>query len=462
MSIGDFLRRQLVKSMTWWNELNTQYQSQSQDPTVPSALIQLLFDWMQFEKERKLQSAEGVLDQILELDLHVADRAHWCLERGKFCWVDLGDGVRTRQYFEQAYDLAIGAEPLARADVKEVAAHAAENMLLMSLTYDECSKWVERLRNLAPKEGVLHEQWPMLKKLVDDGHPWSAAMMMIAGSWFNPDPAQDPGKYGPAAAIIQLMLIHRKSLRLDRQHYWSCAGMYASLVVKLWANAGRTQEKLFGGKSYPDELKLVLLPAIPLLQEAVELNPDDPKLRGSLEMVVQCATNPFGDSSKQSEMVSSNSVAGVKDRHYQEVATTISGKAQTLHLEKWGVDGPNLVLEYSWNELLSHADADRLDTRARAFLNEATAKAALAANLAVVPGPPTYKLAGSWIPSWFIAGRQQATYVQNSQFDPNMRRVRFTIGTPMVTSTQFGSGSFDPIPELLGQQFQRLFMTITA
>ncbi|MFM7057227.1 MAG: hypothetical protein ACKO2P_09935 [Planctomycetota bacterium] len=150
-----------------------------------------------------------------------------------------------------------------------------------------------------------------------------------------------------------------------------------------------------------------------------------------------------------------------RSRHYREVLQAVGGPAQCLTLVSSVAHGPNVILVYSWDATLSPEDADRLDTRIRAYLNEAVGIAARKAGLTVQSGSPTCSLLGiSMIPVWLIGGRDQPTFAANSAFSPDLRRVQATIGVRFIDAHAFHGLHFDPIADQLAIQFQRRFQYI--
>src|SRR5205085_720995 len=100
------------------------------------------------------------------------------------------DGVAARRLFEQAYELATNHTP-AQTGLTKIAAHAVENLMLLSLSPEECERRAAQLTALAPQEPVLQELLPDIRDLVRRGHPWYGAMLRIAGSYFDADPTRD-------------------------------------------------------------------------------------------------------------------------------------------------------------------------------------------------------------------------------------------------------------------------------
>ena len=84
-------------------------------------------------------------------------------------------------------------------------------------------------------------------------------------------------------------------------------------------------------------------------------------------------------------------------RHYLEEFTQVSGSRRTVTLVEAASTLGFVSLVYHWDDCLSHADADRLDSRLRAYVVCAIGQAARHAGLSVRPGPPHGRR-----PSWIV------------------------------------------------------------
>lgn len=82
--------------------------------------------------------------------------------------------------------------------------------------------------------------------------------------------------------------------------------------------------------------------------------------------------------------------------HYLQVLEKNQGPIQELFLEETEVEGSFLHLKYTWHDKLTHAQADRIDTRLRAYIACAIFDACHGL-LSCRPGPSH----GSR-PSWYI------------------------------------------------------------
>jgi hypothetical protein len=90
-------------------------------------------------------------------------------------------------------------------------------------------------------------------------------------------------------------------------------------------------------------------------------------------------------------------------------------------------DGPFVNLVYRWKGDLSHDEADRLDTRVRAYVACAIFDAAATGGLSCVPGPPHGQR-----PSWVIRGEPMPISLVNAGFDVSDKTCFMQIGPGML------------------------------
>ena len=117
-------------------------------------------------------------------------------------------------------------------------------------------------------------------------------------------------------------------------------------------------------------------------------------------------------------------------QHYDETARQAPGSKCELTLVHVGVEGPFLNLVYQWHDNLSDQEADRLDTRARAYIACAIFDAAETANLSCDPGPPHGQR-----PSWRICGARTPISLVNAGFDVSDKTCFMQVGPGMVAMT---------------------------
>jgi hypothetical protein len=147
--------------------------------------------------------------------------------------------------------------------------------------------------------------------------------------------------------------------------------------------------------------------------------------------------------------------------HYEKVKKQYDGRLCSLTLQRSQCVGTNLELEYRWLPELTDHEADFVDTRARAYINSAIGFASISQWIGCQLVPNDACLLGVAIPGWLLAGRQQATYVQNSQYDTEQKTIRITVGMRYVDPRQQMHHA-DHIAQALENSFTTLFKTITV
>lgn len=132
--------------------------------------------------------------------------------------------------------------------------------------------------------------------------------------------------------------------------------------------------------------------------------------------------------------------------HYLQVLERNQGPIQDLLLEETEVDGPFLHLRYTWHDELTHAQADRIDTRLRAYIACAIPDACHGL-LICHPGPPH----GSR-PSW---------YVENCPIPFSLVQARFSVAEKSLYPT-VGPIIFAPVnyAETMARGFLRHMLRI--
>lgn len=114
-------------------------------------------------------------------------------------------------------------------------------------------------------------------------------------------------------------------------------------------------------------------------------------------------------------------------QHYEQTARQAPGNKCDLYLIHSAVDGPMVNLVYQWKPLLSDDEADRLDTRARAYIACAIYDAAITAGLSCQPGAPHGQR-----PSWHIGGERMSISLVNAGFDVSDKTCFMQIGPGML------------------------------
>lgn len=119
--------------------------------------------------------------------------------------------------------------------------------------------------------------------------------------------------------------------------------------------------------------------------------------------------------------------------HYLQVLAKHPGTLCTLFLEGVTIEAPWLLhLEYAWREDLSHAQADVVDTRLRAYIACAIFDACQTAKIRCKSGPPH----GSR-PSWFLEDLPVPYSLVQASFSTEDKRMYQTVGPTMMAPAIF-------------------------
>jgi hypothetical protein len=98
---------------------------------------------------RLLRSARAIYENTLATARNRVERAFCSFQLGALYWSAIGDGLRARALFRQTFTLCSEGE-LDSTNTPPLAANSAENLMLLSLSYDEYEQWASQLRRLQP------------------------------------------------------------------------------------------------------------------------------------------------------------------------------------------------------------------------------------------------------------------------------------------------------------------------
>jgi len=185
----------------------------------------------------------------------------------------MGDGVRARKYLLGACDeLALVAGSNA---ARNIWPNALENLMILSLSYDEYAGYANELRRQKPSADILRGQLPLIKKTCEEGHAWYEVMDDIAHTYYDRGNAQrDAGLYGEGAAVFHLLLANRKELRVNREGWRRALLEYGNLCLRLGADTSMRAEKQ-NPAANPQEAVPIVGAALPFIDEYVTANQND-------------------------------------------------------------------------------------------------------------------------------------------------------------------------------------------
>jgi len=225
-------------------------------------------------ERRQVRTAIAYYEEILRR--HPEHSLYSYYQLGVINQVLSGDGEKARLLFGKAVEMA-DLQAAAGQPSKlwqSMKAWACENLMLLSLSYDEYDTWAKQLEELSPNEAILRHQWPAILDMRNRGHPWAVALDWMAHAYFDADRSQDPGGYGYAASIYQLMLTHRRELRLSRERWRNATYTYGASILGLVGSLGLASVKAVGTAN-PDEFMFIVEAALPLVEEYAGANPSD-------------------------------------------------------------------------------------------------------------------------------------------------------------------------------------------
>jgi hypothetical protein len=248
----------------------------------------------------------------------------------------IGDGISARERLLSSVTLCAQA-PANPAIRQQLWPNACENLMLLSLSFEEYRKWAEELRRLRPDADILRGQVPTIEEVRERGVPWYEALEQIAlGYYSRNDARNDPGLYGEAAATFHLILTHRKSFRVPREDWKRAAYEFAVLRFRLGADTAVKAERQ-NPMVDPSEAIPIVADALPLLDEYLTANPQDSETAKLKEQ----ASKWIAGLSRASESAASHGSAGMSS-----MANAVGGRASIrLRCPACGntIDGPSVA-----------------------------------------------------------------------------------------------------------------------
>ncbi|MFZ4802163.1 MAG: hypothetical protein ACOYLR_09330 [Chlorobium sp.] len=227
---------------------------------------------------------------------------------GTIYWSGLGNGQRAREQFLETVRIIQGKQLQSDDEiVKTILANSYENLMLLSLSYEEYESWSQQLRKIQPGNDILRGQVPVFLNAREEGHPWSDMLQDIARSYYNrSDANSDRGYYGIGASTWHLLLTNRKMLRLGRVNWQDAVFEFGALALKITSDAKIAMERSTQGYD-PSECLFIIDPAIRFVEEYLSVDPNDKQL-GEIkttlngyceEMQQKCKTNIPGQATSQ-------------------------------------------------------------------------------------------------------------------------------------------------------------------
>jgi tetratricopeptide (TPR) repeat protein len=196
-------------------------------------LQRLLTQAFRMVDQKRSFEAKGIFEILLPYLDSPAQKAVLLYQLGALGRSSLGDGIEARRLFQEVVKIS-KVDSGRTAEVHEVHADASENLMLLSLSYDDYESWAAELRAIRPHEPILLDQYPQFERFKEEGRPWSDILHMIACSYYSRDPGRvDPGLYGEAAATYHVILENRRTLRIRREDWAQDIAEHTALCIRL-------------------------------------------------------------------------------------------------------------------------------------------------------------------------------------------------------------------------------------
>jgi hypothetical protein len=230
-----------------------------------------------------LRQSEGLMDARRlhsALSLLTVGAARWgglsllSYNLGALHYCFLGDGDHARELFQVALAAPMTPDP---SEARTRAA-AAENLMLLSLSYDEYERWAEELKRLQPQNPILSGHRPTVLQAQESGHAWWVVLGGNALMHHNPRDPRAVRRSSEAAATWQLLVTHRKELRVDPVEARRAVICYASELIDHACECGKAMEA--AGWDDPSEFSFVLHPVQAALRDLLTKDPGDADARG--------------------------------------------------------------------------------------------------------------------------------------------------------------------------------------
>ena len=238
----------------------------------------------------------GILEDALSKAMDPMSRTIIAFSCGAVYWGVVGDGLEARRLFQVAIDESAAIQNESPpSQVSEARDGACENLMILSLSYEEYEKWGRILASLQPRADILRGQMPRIREYQGKGRPWSDVMFIMATGYYNRnDPSLNRGMYGAARSLFHLLLENRKSLRVSRQDWKASVSEFAALSNRISSDCFRLR-----GEQGIDDILPIIDGAIAYVRAYIEVEQGDAEICGKLALLREvraaiCANSGMG------------------------------------------------------------------------------------------------------------------------------------------------------------------------
>lgn len=168
-------------------------------------------------------------------------------------------------------------------------AGALEGAMLCSSSFEEFEGYAERLNAVAPESPIITKLRREVREAHEQGERWSERMLALAHTYYTrADPSPDRGRYGEAKATYQLLVLHRRELRLSRESWRSAVEGSCALSLAM-ATDCMTKRGGDDDPNPPEEFLPILTSCLPLVDDYLTSNPGDSELVDTRARVTEVA-----------------------------------------------------------------------------------------------------------------------------------------------------------------------------
>ena len=204
----------------------------------------------------------------------------------------LGDGTAALREFQATAAIFDEHDPgQFQGPYRTLQAGALEGAMLCSSSFEEFEGYAERLNAVAPEAPIITRLRKEVIEAHEQGERWSERMLAVAQTYHNrADPSRDQGRYGEAKAIYQLLVLHRRELRLSREVWRSAVENSCALSLRM-ATDCETKRGGDNDPNPPEEFLPILTSCLPLVDDYLASNPGDRELEETRADVAKVVGN---------------------------------------------------------------------------------------------------------------------------------------------------------------------------
>jgi tetratricopeptide (TPR) repeat protein len=236
-----------------------------------------------FYQQGRFRSVIGQTEELLAR--HPEHTPYLAYNLGELYQRQVGDGEKAHSCYERGltgFDFSKGV--IQPGMLYQIEANTCENLMLLSLSYDEYDCWASRLEQIQPQNTILSVQRLIVQNMRKHANRWSDVMFWMADS-FKPELPDSP-YLGGAASIYQLLAIHSKELRLYPKIRRKAILQYGMLAISIAARSDRTMQ-IARIRPDPHEYRFVLEAALAMVEQVTAADPTDAMAQGVQQQLIQ-------------------------------------------------------------------------------------------------------------------------------------------------------------------------------